>query len=299
MSALRLPVLSAFAGGCLCSALLFGVWRAGESAGAAAAQQQQRARNAELVTAPVTTARVPTASSAPSAEPRPDLVAFDATAAEHDATAERAAAPVAQDPDSAGPTSAGSAAVSDVLTRLEAAYRERAAAIPAPSSTREQGGAALPVDRALEPAPPPRETAPEPVAAVIPDPAAAVVAPVAVAPVAVAPVAVAPVAVAAVAPPIAAAPAVGPEGPSPTEVHYGDVNQNTYITNVRQGDVYLIQMQQLAMLQYMQLLGVSAGVAAPARHGRAAAAQRTPFPSTLTNPDNPWGFKFAPLNLVH
>ncbi len=85
-------------------------------------------------------------------------------------------------------------------------------------------------------------------------------------------------------------------------VHFGDVNQNTYITNVRQGDVYVVQ-QQIALMQYMQLLG-QAPVAhvAPAHGGRAALSQ-TPqyrqFPSTLTNPDNPWGFNFAPLNLVH
>jgi hypothetical protein len=78
----------------------------------------------------------------------------------------------------------------------------------------------------------------------------------------------------------------------------GDVNQNTYITNVRQGDVYLIQMQQLATLQYMQLLSMSSGLPAPARHVRGAGPQGMPFPSAITNPDNPWGFHFAPLNLV-
>ncbi|HEY3253953.1 MAG TPA: hypothetical protein VGJ91_08405, partial [Polyangiaceae bacterium] len=96
----------------------------------------------------------------------------------------------------------------------------------------------------------------------------------------------------------------------PPDIHYGDVNQNTYITNVRQGDVYVVQ-QQLALMQYMQLLGASsaAGMAQPshAHVGRGAAFRGVPqaapqykqFPSTLTNPDNPWGFNFAPPNLVH
>jgi hypothetical protein len=115
-------------------------------------------------------------------------------------------------------------------------------------------------------------------------------------PAAVAPAAIAP---AAVAPQLAAAPAfAGPEPAPPSEVHYGDVNQNTYITNIRQGDVYLIQMQQLAMLQYMQLLGMSSGVPAPVRNARAAVPPRANFPSGIVNPDNPWGFRFAPPNLV-
>ena len=117
----------------------------------------------------------------------------------------------------------------------------------------------------------------------------------AVAPAAVAPAAVAPAAVAAQAPVVQAFAAQDP--PPPSEIHYGDVNQNTYITNVRQGDVYLIQMQQLAMLQYIQLLGAS-GAAAPARHVGGAGRQRGTLSSGITNPDNPWGFHFAPPNLV-
>jgi hypothetical protein len=93
-----------------------------------------------------------------------------------------------------------------------------------------------------------------------------------------------------------------PAASGSTEIRYGDVNQNTYVTNIRQGDVYLVQLQQLAALQYMQLLGVSSSApATPARRGAhvaGALAQRSPFPSGITNPDNPWGFHFAPLNLV-
>jgi hypothetical protein len=122
-----------------------------------------------------------------------------------------------------------------------------------------------------------------------------------------APVALAPQAApVALAPQAAAMPAVAAQDippPPPPEIHYGDVNygdvnQNTYITNVRQGDVYLIQMQQVAMLQYMQLLGMSSGVTAPARRAGGAGHQRGTLSSGITNPDNPWGFHFAPPKLV-
>ncbi|MEP7049540.1 MAG: hypothetical protein ABJB12_04275, partial [Pseudomonadota bacterium] len=139
-----------------------------------------------------------------------------------------------------------------------------------------------------------------------PAPVVALVAPPAIAPAVVAPVAAAPD-----VPPVAAPVAVVAQNDvRPPDVHYGDVNQNTYITNLRQGDTYVVQ-QQVAMLQYMQLLGLSsaaglnqplrprAGRAVGARVAAQAAPQYKQFPSTLTNPDNPWGFTFAPPNLVH
>jgi hypothetical protein len=304
MSAIRLPLLFAFAGGCLCNAAVFGLWRAAEGAGDS--EQQQRSHNVvELVTA---------ATAAPSVAQPSELVAATAADHGHEAATEAAPTPVASDLDSSGPTPAGSA-VSDVLTRLEAAYRERVAArAPAQvSSTQERATAtaAAPADGAVAAA----ETAPavatQPVAEVIPvippAPAATATDPRATAPAALAPqVAAVPafapqVAPAALAPQVAAGPAfAAPDAPPPppSEIHYGDVNQNTYITNIREGDVYLIQMQQVAMLQYMQLLGMSSGLAAPARRGGGAGHQRGALSSGITNPDNPWGFHFAPPNLV-
>jgi hypothetical protein len=95
----------------------------------------------------------------------------------------------------------------------------------------------------------------------------------------------------------------------PPDIHIGDVNQNTYITNVREGDVYVIQ-QQLALMQYMQMMGNPASVAnaaysAPTHTSHAAQGwsqhqpQNAQFRSTLTNLDNPWGYHFAPPHLVH
>jgi hypothetical protein len=286
MSAIRLPLLCAFAGGCLSNAVLFGLWRGAE--GDWAAKQQQRSHNVvELVTA---------ASAAPSiAQPR-ELAATTIVGHGHDAATEAAPTPAASDLDSVGPTPAGSA-VSDVLTRLEAAYRESVAArAPAQASSRqEHSPAAAPADGAVAATEAAPSVPPPPVAEVIP--AAPVGPPVAATEARTAtPAAFAPQVVPdTLAPQVAALPTfAAPDAPPPTEIRYGDVN----ITNVREGDVYLIQMQQVAMLQYMQLLGMSSGVAAQGRHVGGAGHQRGTLSSGIINPDNPWGFRVAPPNLV-
>ena len=301
MSAIRLPLLCAFAGGCLSSAILFGLWRADANAGAPAAKQQ-RPPDVELIAA-VVTATI----AAANAEQRHDLVA--SAAAEHGPHGAGEPAPQAgQALDSGGPSSPGSA-VSDVLASLETAYRAHVAATaPVRTSSTQERGASAPSDHAVAPTEASPVTAPQSIAAAIPVApapiaAAPIAAPAPVAPVAVVPAAVTPavaVAPAAAPPQIAAVPAFVAQADSrPSEVHIGDLNQNTYITNVRQGDVYLIQMQQLAMLQYMQLLGASSGLVAPAHSVRGTGPRPAPFSSTITNPDNPWGFRFAPPNLVH
>ena len=293
MSAIRLPLLCAFAGGCLSNAVLFGLWRAADGASAFSAKQQHRSHEVvELVTA---------ATAAPSVEQSSVLPAPNAVPHDRDTPAEPAPSPAATDVDSAAPMPSGSA-VSDVLMGLEAAYRERVAArAPLPvSSTPELAVAAAPAEAPSAAPEPARVAPPQPAPEAMPAAptvvAAAAIEPRAVAPAAMQPATAAPVALAPEAAPMPAF--AGPSSAPPSVVHYGDVNQNTYITNVRQGDVYLIQMQQLAMLQYMQLLGMSSGVAAPARHVGGAAARPTQFPSGITNPDNPWGFHFAPPNLV-
>jgi len=285
MSAIRLPLLCAFAGGCLSSAVLFGIWHAG--GGEAAPTPQPRDRHAELVVAPkVQEVDVDTASSPAPAEP----ARVEAVNRGSDTKSDEPAPSVAQDVANAAPTP-GSSAVSDILTDLEAAYRQRliaaaraeAEAAPAPAPVAANVASAL--------AEPPREVAPRTLAPVVP----------AVAPVS---VPVAPAAPPPSAPPPVEPPAIVAQNDRPRDVHFGDVNQNTYnITNVRQGDVYVTQ--QLAMLQYLQLLGTTpnAGLAQPTHLPRGIVQRPTQqfrqFPSTLTNPDNPWGFNFAPPNLVH
>ena len=294
----RVALLAAFGVGCLSTALLFGVWRA-DSGEQGNAVSKARPRSAHVVTAALVAPNV-----APPVEASDDSVRAVARAepAEH-VDAVKAEPPATADAAEVGNAPPGGSAVSDVLTDLEAAYRQRLiAAARAEAAARDETSA--PSERSAPPptSPPQVEPPREAVAqAVVP-----VAAPVAPPP--------APVAVAPAPPPVEAPPSVAVEVPPtatiiaqndarPVDVHIGDVNQNTYITNVRQGDVYVIQ-QQLAMLNYMAGAAAYPGMArAPHAHG---VAQHQPqqsgfrqFPSTLTNLDNPWGFNFAPPNLVH
>jgi len=288
MSAVRLPLLCAFAGGCLSSAVLFGIWRA--DGGAAASAQQPRAHQTELVSASLVAPKADPRAEA--ADDRASLAAQREPAPSESAERRADALPASDAVDPSTMPTPGSSAVSDVLTDLEAAYRQRLIA-----AARAEAEAAPPpaaVNPTPAPAEPPREVAAQAVA-----PAAAV------APVS-APVVPAP----ADLPPPPSAPPVSPpvlvaqnDLRPPDNIHVGDINQNTYnITNVRQGDVYVTQ--QLAMLQYLQLLGASnAGLAQPTHAARGLSQRQAPqfkqFPSTLTNLDNPWGFNFAPPHLVH
>ena len=295
MSAIRLPLLCAFVGGCLSSAVVFGLWQADPKPAAPAPKQAMR--KVEVV-AP--------ARALTNAQPRSEAIVDRVVEPGPSAPAEAALALEAkstQDVESNNAAVPAGSAVSDVLTRLEAEYRERvAAAAPAPSAA---PAAVVPASTRVPVAVAP--TALAQVAAIAP--AAAIAPVVAITPAPAAPAPVAPVAIATQVPvaqpavvqaAVAAAPAYAAQNdPRTRDVHIGDVTQNTYITNVRQGDVYLMQMQQqIAMLQYMQLLGMQAagGAVAPMRQVRAVAPQR--FTSGITNPDNPWGFNFAPPNLV-
>lgn len=278
MKAGRLSLLGAFAGGCLSAGVLFGFWRTDTAA----------------------THKLPAPQSAPVAASLIGTAATISVAPQRDAVdeAERAPAkaePVAAEPATVSPEEVASAspppggsAVSDVLTDLEAAYRQRLiAAARAEAEAAPASVAANNAPPAPEPAP---EVAPRAVAPVVPVGAVSNVS-----------AAVA----AAVPPPEPPAPVVLAQNDArPADVHIGDVNQNTYnITNVRQGDVYVTQ--QLAMLQYMQLLGAASnlGLPQPTHVGRGMGQRSAPqfkqFPSTLTNLDNPWGFNFSPPNLVH
>ena len=305
MSAIRLPLLCAFAGGCLSSAVLFAFWSADSTSGAPA--EQPRARTSGFVAASLVTPNADQRhdashdSASPTAPDEPGHVA--ASAPSREATGEPLAARDTSDVASAVATP-GSSAVSDVLTDLEAAYRQRL--IAAARAEAEAAPTAV-TQAAVAQLDPAREVAAQAVAPVVPvsapAPAVALAAPAVAAPAvaAAAPAAAAP----APEPAATAAPAlVAQNDVRPPDVHIGDINQNTYnITNVRQGDVYVTQ--QLAMLQYMQLLGMATnpGLTQPAHIGRGAVQHSAPqfrqFPSTLTNPDNPWGFTFAPPNLVH
>jgi hypothetical protein len=307
MSAIRLPLIGGFVGGCLSSAVLLAAFWPGDPASVPA--PKQRSSNSELVTASL----VPT-SARPPRKVKDDAARPPSSAAQDESSSAEAEPP----------TPPGSA-VSDILTDLETAYRRRLAkAVPeeAPAAVAHQPSAQ--VVSALAHAEPAREVATQAViqaTTVVPPvtPATLVPAAPARAPAAIVAPPTAPAEVAAAASEVAAVPQVAaapaPQvGQHPPAVHIGDIN-NTYVTNVtnvRHGDVYLMQ-QQVAMLQYMQLLGLSSlagrtglsgmGVPAAATPMARGMSPQTPqfrqFPSTLTNPDNPWGFTFSPPNLVH
>jgi hypothetical protein len=283
MSVIRLPLLCAFAGGCLSGAVLLGIWRADTFAAAPAhkplAQHSELVANSRALTSAEQASEI--SDDQPARAPLPVAHAEPAIA-----EAEVAPAP------------AGSA-VSDVLMDLEAAYRRRLAAAAPAEAPVPLEQAPAPANTAVAQAQPPALAAPTavPVAAVPPPVALVAIAPAAAAPAALAP--------AELPPPVAAAPALVAQADSrPPDIHIGDIN-NTYITNVRQGDVYLMQ-QQVAMMQYMQLIGISSygsPVGRPSSGAvHAARGAKEPFrqfPSTLTNLDNPWGFNLPPPNLVH
>lgn len=252
MRAQRLTVISAFAGGCLCTALI-GFWKTDTPERAAVTE-----RRATLFVAPLEAE--PDAASEIRAEPAEPSAADD------------------------GASEGSGTSVADVLSRLETAYRIVSAA------------KALETEEALE-APSPAEPEPETRAEIVvpapvatPEPSAEPAPP---ASVAAAPVELPPASSAAVS---ALAPAPVPLAAPATYV--GEVNNNIHVGDVHVGDRY--DVQQLAMIQYLQLLALSSllGNRAPVEQRfQTPARPRAPI-TAIPNPDNPWGFNFPPPALV-
>lgn len=179
--------------------------------------------------------------------------------------------------------------VADVLARLERAYRKVSAGPAAEAS-------AAPVTTVPVAAP---SASPEPAPS---SPASAAVA-------------AAPVNAAASAEPAAARPPAETEPAAVTEpapaTFVAEARPDTRAGDVSSGDRY--QVEQLAVLQYLQLLALSSyaglSVPPPRAHpprahppGRSLYLRQTPrsaVPITvIPNPDNPWGFNFPPPALV-
>jgi hypothetical protein len=178
--------------------------------------------------------------------------------------------------------------VADVLSRLETAYRIVSAA------------KALETEQAIEapsPAPSPAEPETEPRAEIV------VPAPVATREPSAEPAPPASVAAAPVELPTASSTAVSAPVPAPAPLaapatYVGEVNNNIHVGDVHVGDRY--DVQQLAMIQYLQLLALSSllGNRAPVEHRfQTPAKPRAPI-TVIPNPDNPWGFNFPPPALV-
>ncbi|HEX6276442.1 MAG TPA: hypothetical protein VFZ53_25550, partial [Polyangiaceae bacterium] len=175
----------------------------------------------------------------------------------------------------AEPTPEPGSSVADILVRLEVAYRQRIAPPPPPLAVNQPA-----------PAPPPAAhvttvvavTAPAVAPAAMPAPAAA---------------------------PLAAAPEPATETESepvlaardvvrPRDVHIGDVNRNTTVNNVHQGDVYVVE-------PYVQYVPYFAGYATPYTNHSVKPrypAPVLPAPRKVAAPDSYSVFKY-PVDLVH
>jgi hypothetical protein len=295
MPAKHLPLLWAFGGGCVTSAALIGVWFAGAQSVSAPVAQRPLVPSLHAAAPPVGSevfaeralgegtasdrSQLPTAGT----EGAGELAAPAPVANEVDAPAELAPEP--------------GSSVSDVLAKLESAYRQGLAA-PAPDVA--PAVAPPPASTTVTPAAPPSTTvsgAPAAlVAAASPTDAARTQAP---------------ALLASAAEPVPAAVA----SPPPREVNAGSVNQNIHVGdvhqgnvhqgNVHQGDTYDVQQVAVLQYQYTPLFAVpQPGLLAPpaqppTRSSRRVMSGRTPSsPTALMNPDNPWGFNFPPTVLV-
>ncbi len=280
MLARRLTLLTVFVGGCLSGATLIVFWR-GEAPAVPSGEEpavatQLRSRDEPAAEAPtevpvahVTTKRAPASAelSPPKDAPAPTLGDVTGTAS---------------------PADAGSS-VADVLASLEAAYRQKVAAA-APSAPPEPAPIADPTP---SPAPAPAATA------VVVAGRAPIAPPQPVAQAEL--VARRPEAQPPVTSDTAAAPAVAARDDARPTITVRDVHHTTYVNNVHQGDVVL--MQQLALLQNIQLLALSpyarpTAPAFPVHTPRGTTRRAPPFATSLTNPDNPWGFDFPPTVLA-
>jgi hypothetical protein len=289
----RVPLLSVFAGGCLSGAVAVALLRGNAqppvNAGPAAHAQQAAAVPLPATPADATEASVPEAAAAPAPDPTSETRLTGAPRPTSAVTSQQSAAIDGGDEAAPGPTRS----VADILLHLESAYRQqltetaRVAAPPAASAT-------PPAEVAVREPPAPEQA---PIAAAL-----------------------------AGALPTSAkeseTPAARPrelEPPPPialreasagaSVVYTGNVQQNIHVGDVVQTDVY--QLQQLAVLQYLQLLALSphsrfTSPAAPVRGAgtrergvrHAPSRSKPAFPSSITNPENPWGFSFPPPMLA-
>ena len=311
MLAKRLRTLSIFAGGCLSGAVLIVVWQSEPRTATDRAPARNSASSLEMPSE---------VDAAPSGDDRrtpAKNVHEEAETGESPAAKRAPTAPKNEEAAEASTAESGRS-VSDVLAHLEAAYRQQLAVAPAtgsdaatgngtraPATTDPQSIAAaqtaaalVPASAPVAPAPvqaaPARAEAPVAVAATTSLPAAvpavALAAPAVVAPAVAAPAPAAPLPAApAVALPAATSALATAPGVAPT--------QNVSVGSIHQGDTY--HVQQVAVMQYVPMFmpfpypGYGYPQAQPT-NTRSMQPKRVPYPTTLTNPDNPWGFNFPP-----
>jgi hypothetical protein len=267
MVAARLPLLSAFAGGCLCTAVLVALGRTEDREADVPAPRGGTVQSHD-VTAPPSRAATPDPTHVASLEP-------STTSA---AKPQREPAPRADDVAEASPPGDS---VADVLARLEAGYRERLIAKEPPTDV-----ATSAVPAVTAPAP---TAAPVTLAAGRPQDGTPAAAP--------APTALAAVPVATAA--AAAPPSVAADAAQVKDHDARERERDLYLASLYRAEAY--QRQQLVVLQYLELLSQSRALPPESspRAPRSLATRRSPsFSFPLTNPDNPWGFDLPPTVLV-
>jgi hypothetical protein len=268
-------IVAAFAGGCLSGAGLIAL----SQNDGTVVRDAEAARGADRD-------RAPTPAIAADEEDDSKL----ADEARRNAGDERDGHPRTAELDARHATDAGSS-VADVLNRLEAAYREGIAATPAPAPP-----AALPKSPAPTLSP---RSEPATVAATAPASAPVTATLPANTPAVPAAATTAPMAAAARAPEASEARRLAArEDAAPRDVYVGDVQQNTNVASVQQGDVYVIQ-HVIPYVPYLALPPANPG--APPTYGPRPVTPRSPLPSVHFRyppayPNSP--FKY-PVDLVH
>jgi hypothetical protein len=83
-------------------------------------------------------------------------------------------------------------------------------------------------------------------------------------------------------------------------IHVGAGHESVQVSNVSQSNV--VQVQQVAVVPYVQVVGlVPVPKVPPPRSSspyRMTTRRPPPFATSLTDPNNPWGFDFPPTVLV-
>jgi hypothetical protein len=278
-----MPLLSVFVVGCVSGALLLSFWR-GDSQAVPSSKRGADPRIVEALPFAAPSSKQATredAADAREAEPRAPVNDQSHGTEAPSPKDEAIAAESAAEPGSS---------VADVLLSLEAAYRQGLEVARAVEPTTAQVSVLPRATAAISEAPAPAPAPPAPAPPIAPtSPAVALAAPAA-------PAAIPPPAS---VPSVEAAPALASkETVRLRDVHVGDVHQSNSVSTVNHGDVFLLQ--QLAILQNLQLYGLSpyGRATAPAHTPRGTTRRAPPFPTSLTNPDNPWGFDFPPTVLV-
>jgi hypothetical protein len=271
MLAKRWHLVSAFAGGCLCTGLLVVVLHDDQSTPAPSAREQGASTAAPVELTP------------------PSATTLDQPS-EDAATAPTGTAVVAAPAPPVDPADAGRS-VAEVLAQLEASYR--AGLAPPPSVVEALQALAPPA--AVTPPPSPAPAAPSALAVAPPQPAAGAPGSAAATP--------APVAPSASAVAVALADAPTPLAPSAAQPLAEDREAReraAYLASALQFELY--QQQQLAMLQYLALIAQTSPPPPQGPSGQASPRfppRRSPsFNFPLTNPSNPWGFDLPPTVLA-